>query len=96
MNGVRYRHMFNTFLFPKMPSLSNDISWSQQGGTTCHVATGPINLLIGHFGDCVISRNGLVNWPPRLCNLMPLDYSFREYVKPMVYDDKPRTFVTKS
>ncbi|GFX31674.1 uncharacterized protein TNCV_4081981 [Trichonephila clavipes] len=37
------------------------------------------------------SRFGPVNWPPRFCNLTPLDYFLWGYVKSLVYADKPQT-----
>ncbi|GFV57251.1 hypothetical protein TNCV_2822681 [Trichonephila clavipes] len=37
----------------------------------------------GHFGP--------VNWPPRSCDLTPLDYFLWGYVKSLVYADKPQT-----
>ncbi|GFW48476.1 putative LOC100569746 [Trichonephila clavipes] len=43
------------------------------------------------FGDRLISRFGPVNWPPRSCDLTPLDYFLWEYVKSLVYADKPQT-----
>ncbi|GFU32368.1 hypothetical protein TNCV_1314301 [Trichonephila clavipes] len=38
-----------------------------------------------------ISRFGPVNWPPRSCDLTPLDYFLWGYVKSLVYADKPQT-----
>ncbi|GFS70123.1 putative LOC100569746 [Trichonephila clavipes] len=32
-----------------------------------------------------------VNWPPRSCDLKPLDYFLWCYVKSLVYADKPQT-----
>ena len=32
-----------------------------------------------------------MNWPPRSCDLTPLDYFFWEYVKSVVYVDKPQS-----
>ncbi|GFV02911.1 transposable element Tc3 transposase [Trichonephila clavipes] len=43
------------------------------------------------FGDRLISRFGPVNWPPRSCDLTPLDYFLLGYVKSLVYVDKPQT-----
>ncbi|GFT00935.1 transposable element Tcb2 transposase [Trichonephila clavipes] len=43
------------------------------------------------FGDRLISRFGPVNWPPRSCDLTPLDYFLWGYVKSLVYVDKPQT-----
>ncbi|GFT69701.1 DUF4817 domain-containing protein [Trichonephila clavipes] len=43
------------------------------------------------FGDRLISRFEPVNWPPRSCDLAPLDYFLWGYVKSLVYADKPQT-----
>ncbi|GFU80077.1 DUF4817 domain-containing protein [Trichonephila clavipes] len=50
-----------------------------------------IDLLKDTFGDRLISRFGPVNWPPRSCDLTPLDYFLWSYVKSLVYADKPQT-----
>ncbi|GFS89180.1 uncharacterized protein TNCV_1259211 [Trichonephila clavipes] len=60
-------------------------------GTTCHTARATIYLLKDTFGDRLISRFGPVNWPPRSCDLTPLDYFLWGYVKSLVYADKPQT-----
>ncbi|GFT27807.1 putative transposable element [Trichonephila clavipes] len=65
--------------------------WFQQDGATCHTARVTIDLLKGKFGDRLISRFGSVNWPPRSCDLTPLDYFLWGYVKSLVYADKPQT-----
>ncbi|GFW32364.1 transposable element Tc3 transposase [Trichonephila clavipes] len=43
------------------------------------------------FGDRLISRFGPVYWPPRSCDLTPLDYFLWGYVKELVYADTPQT-----
>ncbi|GFY30813.1 uncharacterized protein TNCV_3119731 [Trichonephila clavipes] len=43
------------------------------------------------FRDRLILRFGPVNWPPRSCDLTPLDYFLWGYVKSLVYADKPQT-----
>ncbi|GFU48879.1 short stature homeobox protein [Trichonephila clavipes] len=48
-------------------------------------------LLKDTFGDLLISRFGPVNWPPRSCDLTPLDYFQWGYVKSLVHADKPQT-----
>ncbi|GFX25149.1 putative DD41D transposase [Trichonephila clavipes] len=63
----------------------------QQNGATCHTAHATIDLLKDTFGDRLISRFGPVNWPPRSCDLTPLDYFLWGYVKSLVYADKPQT-----
>ncbi|GFW17961.1 DUF4817 domain-containing protein [Trichonephila clavipes] len=65
--------------------------WFQQNGATCHTARATIDLLKDTFGDRRISRFGPVNWPPRSCDLTPLDYFLWGHVKSLVYADKPQT-----
>ncbi|GFV71521.1 putative transposable element [Trichonephila clavipes] len=65
--------------------------WFQQDGATYHTACATIDLLKELFGDRLISRFGPVNWPPRSCDLTPLDYFLWGYVKSLVYADKPQT-----
>ncbi|GFW09428.1 uncharacterized protein TNCV_3995351 [Trichonephila clavipes] len=65
--------------------------WFQQDGATFHTARATIDLLKDTFGDRLISRFGPVNWPPRSCDLTPLDYFLWGYVKSLVYADKPQT-----
>ncbi|GFU87090.1 uncharacterized protein TNCV_429941 [Trichonephila clavipes] len=48
-------------------------------------------LVKDSFGDRLISRFEPVNWPPRCCDLTPLDYFLWGYVKSLVYADKPQT-----
>ncbi|GFT81425.1 transposable element Tc3 transposase [Trichonephila clavipes] len=65
--------------------------WFQQDGAKCHTARAAIDLLKDTFGDRLISRFGPVIWPPRSCDLTPLDYFLWRYVKSLVYADKPQT-----
>ncbi|GFV31782.1 transposable element Tc3 transposase [Trichonephila clavipes] len=65
--------------------------WFQQDGATCHTARATIDLLKDTLGDGLISRFGPVNWPPRSCDLTPLDYFLWGYVKSWVYADTLQT-----
>ncbi|GFT19056.1 DUF4817 domain-containing protein [Trichonephila clavipes] len=65
--------------------------WFQQDGATCPTARATIDFLKDTFGDRLISRFGPANWPPRSCDLTPLDYFLWGYVKSLVYADKPQT-----
>ena len=76
VNGIRYRAMINQFLFPEIDDTDVDDIWFQQDGATCHTANETINLLKEKFGESIISRNGPVNWPPRSCDLTPLDFFY--------------------
>lgn len=67
----------------------------KQNGTavnvTCHTADDTVGLLRERFSDWMISCRGFVNWPPRLCDLTPMDYFLWGYVKAEVYANKPQS-----
>ncbi|GFU86379.1 putative LOC100569746 [Trichonephila clavipes] len=83
--------MITNFFIPELNNHDVQELWFQQDGATCHTARATINLLKDTFGDRLISHFGPVNWPPRSCDLTPLDYFLRGYVKSLVYADKPQT-----
>ncbi|GFW31753.1 putative transposable element [Trichonephila clavipes] len=91
VNGDRYRAMITNFSFPELNNHDVQELWFQQDGATCHTARATIDLLKDTFGDRLTSRFGPVNWPPRSCDLTPLDYFLWGYVKSLVYADKPQT-----
>ncbi|GFV09792.1 uncharacterized protein TNCV_2598471 [Trichonephila clavipes] len=74
VNGDRYRAMITNFFIPELNNHDVQELWFQQDGTTCHTARATIDLLKDTFSDRLISRFGPVNWPPRSCDLTPLDY----------------------
>ncbi|GFU58940.1 transposable element Tc3 transposase [Trichonephila clavipes] len=90
-NGDRYRGMVTNFFIPELKNYNVQELWFQQDGATCHTARATIDLLKDTFGDRLISRFGPVNWPPRSCDLTPLDYFLWGYVKSLVYADKLQT-----
>ncbi|GFW00304.1 putative DD41D transposase [Trichonephila clavipes] len=91
VNGDRYRAVITNFFIPELNNHDVQELWFQQDGATCHTARATIDLLKDTFGDRLISRFGPVNWPPRSCDLTPLDYFLWGYVKSLVYADKPQT-----
>ncbi|GFT53633.1 transposable element Tcb2 transposase [Trichonephila clavipes] len=91
VNGDRYRAMITNFFIPELNNQDVQELWFQQDGATSHTARATIDLLKDTFGDRLISRFGPVNWPPRSCDLTPLDYFLWGYVKSLVYADKPQT-----
>ncbi|GFX22057.1 DDE_3 domain-containing protein [Trichonephila clavipes] len=91
VNGDRYRAMITNFFIPELNNHDVQELWFQQDGATCHTARATIDLLKDTFGDRLISRFGPVNWPPRSCDLTPLDYFLWGYGKSLVYADKPQT-----
>ncbi|GFX53297.1 hypothetical protein TNCV_362901 [Trichonephila clavipes] len=66
--------MITNFFIPELNNHDVQELWFQQDGATCHTARATIDLLKDTFGDRLISRFGPVNWPPRSCDLTPLDY----------------------
>ncbi|CAH1972213.1 unnamed protein product [Acanthoscelides obtectus] len=95
VNGERYRAMITNFFLPKMEELDFSDMWFQQDRATCHTAHETIALLRGEFGEQFISRLGPVNWPPRSCDLTPLDYFLWGHVKANVYSRVPQTFLCR-
>ncbi|GFU53745.1 transposable element Tc3 transposase [Trichonephila clavipes] len=91
VNGDRYRAMITNFFIPELNNHDVQEMWFQQDGATCHTARATIDLLKDTFGDRLISRFGPMSWPPRSCDLTPLDYFPWGYVKSLVYADKPQT-----
>ncbi|GFV33158.1 uncharacterized protein TNCV_2768761 [Trichonephila clavipes] len=83
--------MITNFFIPELNNHDVQELWFQQDGATCHTARATNDLLKDTFGDRLISRFGPVNWPPRSCDLTPLDYFLWGYVKSLVYADKPQT-----
>ncbi|GFW32761.1 uncharacterized protein TNCV_3680091 [Trichonephila clavipes] len=81
VNGDRYRAMITNFFIPELNNHDVQELWFQKEGATCHTARATIDLLKDTFGDRLISRFGPVNWPPRSCDLTPLDYFLWGYVK---------------
>ena len=76
VNGERYHAMLEDYLCPELDELDINDTWFQQDGDTSHTARVTIDLLKGKSGERVISRNGPVEWPPRSCDLTPLDFFF--------------------
>lgn len=91
VNGERYRTMLTEFLWPELDNIDISEMWFQQDGATCHTSRATMELLEEKFGEWIISRHGFVNWPPRSCDLTPLDFFLWGYVKSLVYTNKPAT-----
>ncbi|GFV04241.1 putative DD41D transposase [Trichonephila clavipes] len=91
VNGDRHRAMITNFFIHELNNQDVQELGFQQDGATCHTAPVTIDLLKYTVGDRLISCFGPVNWPPRSCDLTPLDYFLLGYVKSLVYSDKPQT-----
>ena len=86
MSKDRARAMLNQFLYTKIEEEDISNIWFQQDGTTCHAAEATLDVLRPVFEDRIISRRADDVWPPRDCDLTPLEYYLWDAVK-----DKPRT-----
>ncbi|GFW90943.1 uncharacterized protein TNCV_1758171 [Trichonephila clavipes] len=73
--------MITKFFIPELNNHDVQELWFQQDGATCHTARATIDLMKDTLGDRLISRFGPVNWPPRSCDLTPLDYFLWTYAK---------------
>ena len=72
MNAERYREMISSLFLSKMQELEfHDM---------CHTARVTMDLLEDEFGEHFSSPSEAVNWPPRSCDLTPLDYFLWGYV----------------
>ncbi|GFW45371.1 transposable element Tc3 transposase [Trichonephila clavipes] len=78
--------MITNFFIPELNNHDVQELWFQQDGAICHNPRAKIDLFKDTFGDRLISRFGPVNWPPRSCDLTPLDYFLWGYVKPQTLD----------
>ena len=73
-NGDRYRTILSKFLFTKIEEDDIGNIWFKQDGATCHTAEAKLDVLCPVFEDRIVSRKADVVWPPRSCDLTPLDY----------------------
>lgn len=100
VNGERYRQMITNFVWPELDEMDLGEMWFQQDGATCHTSDETMNVLKEKFGESIISKSSqrqtTVNWPPRSCDLTPLDFFLWGYVKSLVYAWKPTWKPTSS
>ena len=87
VNGDRYRAILNEFLFTKIEEKDIGNIWFQQNGDTCHTAEATFDVWRPAFEDLIISPRADVVWPPRSCDLTPLDYYLWGAVKDKCYAD---------
>ena len=75
------------FFLPVIEEKDLENMCSQQDGATCHTSRVNRALLQETFSCRVISYCGDINWPPRACDLTPLDF----FAGLRVYANKPST-----
>ncbi|KZC11452.1 hypothetical protein WN55_02626, partial [Dufourea novaeangliae] len=63
----------------------------QRDSATCHTSCETMAILHETFPGLVSSRLGDQNWPPKWCDLTPLDFFLWGFLKLKVYVNKPTT-----
>ncbi|CAK9817074.1 Transposable element Tc3 transposase [Anthophora quadrimaculata] len=86
-----YQSMLSDFLWPELNPIDVSDVYFQQDDVTCHTTRENVQFLRSKFGQRVISRNADINWPPRSCDLTPLDFFLWGYLKSRVYAVKLET-----
>ena len=81
--------MITNFLWLQLEEVDLDNIWFQPDGTKCDTARATTELLREKFGDSIILRNCDIEWPPRSCDLTPLDYFLWGHLKSLVFSNKP-------
>ena len=90
-NGDHYQAMLNEFLFTKIEEEHISNIWFQQDSARCHTVEATLDVLRPVSEDRIISSRADVVWPPRSCDLTPLDYYLWGALKDKCYADKPET-----
>jgi len=83
--------MITEFLWPALNDFDITDEWFQQDGTASYTPRATIMLFHKKFEGLLLLRCGDQNWPPRSCDLTPMDFFLWGYVKAHVYQNKPRT-----
>lgn len=89
--AARYQAMLQDFLWPRLRNIDISEVYFQQDGAKAHTAQSTIDVIRTQFEERIISNRGPVNWPPRSCDLTPLDFFLWGYLKDRVYKHRPRT-----
>ena len=79
------------FFFTKLEEKDIGNIWFQQDGAKCHTTEVKLDVLRPVFEDRIIIRKADVVWPPRSCDLTPLDYYLWGTVKDKRQADKSET-----
>ena len=80
----------NEFLFTKIEEENIGNILFQQDDAMCHLAEATLDVLGPVFEDRVISLRADAVWPPRSCDLTPLDSYLWSTVKGKCYAFKAR------
>ena len=85
--------MLNDCLFTKIEEEDIGNICFQQDGATYYTAEATLDVLSPGFEDRITTCRADVVWPPRCCDLSPLDCYLWGAGKDKCYADKPETIV---
>lgn len=91
VTSQRYQTMLRDWFWDQIEDFDLENMWFQQDGAPAHRTNPTIDLLHHKFPNRVIALFGDVNWPPRSCDLTPLDFFLWGYAKGRVYANNPQT-----
>lgn len=73
-NGEHYCEKITNFLWDILDAIDLVDMWFQQNDVTYHTTNEIMALLRSKFPGRIISRNADINWPPRWCDLISLEF----------------------
>ncbi|KFM76889.1 hypothetical protein X975_19712, partial [Stegodyphus mimosarum] len=83
--------IMENFVFPQLEELQSHV-FLQQHGAPPHWGTIVCSSLNDHFTGRWIGRGGLIPWPPRSPDIMPLAFCLWGFVKDTVYRRRVSNF----
>ena len=85
--------MFENCFLPELrrQGINRASMWFQQDGATVHTARASMTAVGVAFPNHVISRFGVLPWPPRSPDLSLCDFYLWRFLELRVYAGKPRT-----
>jgi hypothetical protein len=88
LTGGTYLDMLEAFCFPQLVETENPDIMFQLDGAPPHFSNTVQDTLNEKFPEKWIGRGGLILWPARSPDLVPLDFFVWGHVKNTVYAEK--------
>ena len=80
------------FFWPVIENLDVSDMWFQQNVATSHITQANLVVSFEKFVSRLISKFGNINWPPRSCDLTPMEFILWGCTENRVYADSPQTW----
>lgn len=87
LNGARYLDLLQNQIVPALQErgINLEITWFQQDGCPAHQTAAVHEFMQTIFLDRIISRRGIIGWPPRSPDLSMNDFFLWGYIKSLIY-----------